>query len=118
MAFVTSVAVAPSLARPAQLTALRHASVARCVRRGGAPAISMAKNSKEPGAGIVDDYVFDEDNPLLPSQLNTGIKENPGFTDFSELLNGRAAMIGFVAALLIELVTGRGLIPIVQDLLP
>lgn len=62
-----------------------------------------------------DVYVFDEDKPLLASDLTEELEAAPGFTDFSELLNGRAAMIGIVAALAIELVTGRGLVSIVSD---
>jgi Chlorophyll A-B binding protein len=33
-----------------------------------------------------------------------------GFNSYAERLNGRAAMIGFVAALAIEYVTGQGLL--------
>ena len=33
-----------------------------------------------------------------------------GFTAFAENWNGRLAMIGFVAALAIELVSGRGIL--------
>lgn len=33
-----------------------------------------------------------------------------GFTAFSEQLNGRAAMIGFVLALATEAITGKGII--------
>ena len=33
-----------------------------------------------------------------------------GFTGFSENLNGRMAMIGFVAAVATELVTGQGVL--------
>ena len=33
-----------------------------------------------------------------------------GFTPSAENLNGRAAMIGFVAALITELVTGQGVL--------
>lgn len=40
--------------------------------------------------------------------------ENPenkvGFTRFAELLNGRLAMIGFVAAIAVELMTGKGIL--------
>lgn len=32
-----------------------------------------------------------------------------GFNDYAERLNGRAAMIGFVAILAIEYLTGKGL---------
>ncbi|MEM9803717.1 MAG: chlorophyll a/b-binding protein [Cyanobacteria bacterium P01_D01_bin.56] len=33
-----------------------------------------------------------------------------GFSRYAELLNGRLAMIGFVSALLVELMTGQGLV--------
>ncbi|MCA2684000.1 MAG: hypothetical protein IM504_04525 [Microcystis sp. M038S2] len=33
-----------------------------------------------------------------------------GFNDYAERLNGRAAMIGFVITLLIEYLTGQGLL--------
>jgi hypothetical protein len=33
-----------------------------------------------------------------------------GWTEYAELVNGRLAMIGFVALLLLELATGKGLI--------
>lgn len=33
-----------------------------------------------------------------------------GFNEYAERLNGRAAMIGFVLTLLIEYVTGQGLL--------
>lgn len=33
-----------------------------------------------------------------------------GFNDYAERLNGRAAMIGFVATLLIEYITGQGVL--------
>ncbi|MBD1911699.1 MULTISPECIES: hypothetical protein [unclassified Leptolyngbya] len=32
-----------------------------------------------------------------------------GFNDYAERLNGRAAMVGFVITLIIEYVTGQGL---------
>lgn len=35
-----------------------------------------------------------------------------GFTSKNELVNGRAAMIGFVMLLVIELVTGQGLLSV------
>jgi hypothetical protein len=33
-----------------------------------------------------------------------------GFTPYAEMLNGRMAMIGFVSALVLEIVTGHGVI--------
>jgi len=33
-----------------------------------------------------------------------------GFTAFAELLNGRLAMIGFAAALIVEATTGQGVL--------
>ncbi|MBF2034986.1 MAG: hypothetical protein IGR92_05745 [Leptolyngbyaceae cyanobacterium T60_A2020_046] len=33
-----------------------------------------------------------------------------GFTEYAERLNGRAAMIGFVALVVIEYVTGKGIL--------
>ncbi len=33
-----------------------------------------------------------------------------GFTEFAETWNGRLAMLGFVAAIINELVTGKGLL--------
>ena len=48
--------------------------------------------------------------PLKPSQ--TPQQEDPkfGFNRYVENLNGRAAMIGFVLVLLIEYLTGQGVL--------
>lgn len=45
--------------------------------------------------------------PTQPPKL-----EEPkfGFNDYAERLNGRAAMIGFVLTILIEYLTGQGLL--------
>jgi hypothetical protein len=37
-----------------------------------------------------------------------------GFTPYAELWNGRMAMIGFAALIIIELVTGKGLLEFFQ----
>jgi hypothetical protein len=39
-----------------------------------------------------------------------------GFTPYAELLNGRMAMIGFVSALILEIVTGHGVIGFLASL--
>ncbi|MBD2188486.1 chlorophyll a/b-binding protein [Pseudanabaena mucicola] len=36
-----------------------------------------------------------------------------GFTEYAELINGRLAMLGFVGLIVIELVTGKGLLQII-----
>lgn len=61
-------------------------------------------------------HVYDENKPLLLSDMKRGIPKVPGFTDYSELLNGRAAMIGFIAVLAIEAFTGRGFLSVFADL--
>ncbi|NJK27917.1 MAG: hypothetical protein HC925_04475 [Coleofasciculaceae cyanobacterium SM2_3_26] len=47
-----------------------------------------------------------------PQPTTTPKWEEPklGFNDYAERLNGRAAMIGFVAVLLVEYFTGKGLL--------
>ncbi|AKE63179.1 MULTISPECIES: high light inducible protein [Microcystis] len=47
-----------------------------------------------------------------PQPTQTPKLEDPkfGFNDYAERLNGRAAMIGFVITLLIEYLTGQGLL--------
>lgn len=53
------------------------------------------------------------DSPTTQPQPTTTPKlEEPkfGFNEYAERLNGRAAMIGFVLTLLIEYVTGQGLL--------
>lgn len=45
-------------------------------------------------------------NPTLVTEPEAKV----GFTRFAELWNGRLAMLGFVAAIIGELVTGKGLL--------
>jgi hypothetical protein len=42
-----------------------------------------------------------------PTTIPTIPKPNYGFSDYAERLNGRAAMIGFVAVVAIEYATGK-----------
>ncbi|MEN9214539.1 MAG: chlorophyll a/b-binding protein [Gloeomargarita sp. DG02_3_bins_56] len=39
-----------------------------------------------------------------------------GFTEYAERLNGRLAMIGFVSLLVLELLTGKGLVALLTSL--
>ena len=47
-----------------------------------------------------------------PQPTTTPKLEDPkfGFNEYAERLNGRAAMVGFVLTLLIEYLTGQGLL--------
>ncbi|NEP61816.1 MAG: hypothetical protein F6K31_33500 [Symploca sp. SIO2G7] len=43
--------------------------------------------------------------------MQTQISEpKMGFSRYAELLNGRLAMVGFISAILVELMTGQGLV--------
>jgi hypothetical protein len=42
--------------------------------------------------------------------------DRTGFTPYAEMLNGRLAMIGFVSLLILEVVTGHGVIGFIGSL--
>ena len=62
--------------------------------------------------------VIDEQGKLnnFAIEPNIVVEENTrvGFTEYAETFNGRAAMIGFAATLLLEIFTGHGVIGIFQ----
>lgn len=47
---------------------------------------------------------------IQPSQVPQLTHPKRGFNDYVERLNGRAAMVGFIAAILVELLTGEGVL--------
>ncbi|MEO1069345.1 MAG: hypothetical protein AAFW95_09525 [Cyanobacteria bacterium J06638_6] len=47
---------------------------------------------------------------LEPTVTPTVERPKSGFNDYAERLNGRAAMLGFVALVLFELVTGQAIV--------
>jgi hypothetical protein len=47
---------------------------------------------------------------IQPTQVPNMKRPKKGFNRFSERLNGRAAMVGFAALVLIELLSGKGLL--------
>ncbi len=47
---------------------------------------------------------------LEPTVTPTIERSKSGFNDYAERLNGRAAMLGFVALVLFELVTGQAIV--------
>ncbi|ARV60802.1 high light inducible protein [Nostocales cyanobacterium HT-58-2] len=59
-------------------------------------------------------YIVEEGNRLnnyaIEPKMYVDEAQNFGFTEYAEKLNGRLAMIGFVSLIVIEAVTGHGLI--------
>jgi hypothetical protein len=47
---------------------------------------------------------------LKPTVTPTITRPKVGFTSYAERLNGRAAMVGFVAVITIEYFTGKGIL--------
>ncbi|MEL7353080.1 MAG: hypothetical protein AAF171_09225 [Cyanobacteria bacterium P01_A01_bin.116] len=47
---------------------------------------------------------------IQPKKIPNMERPRKGFNQYSEQLNGRAAMIGIAALVLIELLTGKGLL--------
>jgi hypothetical protein len=45
-----------------------------------------------------------------PTQTPQAVDPSFGFNSYAERLNGRAAMIGFLTALVIEFATGKGVL--------
>jgi hypothetical protein len=54
----------------------------------------------------------DEDFSIMtePTQVPQATDPKMGFNTYAERLNGRAAMVGFILAVAIELFTGKGLL--------
>ncbi|MEM8501844.1 MAG: hypothetical protein AAF716_01665 [Cyanobacteria bacterium P01_D01_bin.1] len=50
---------------------------------------------------------------LQPTKVPNMERPKKGFNKYAEQLNGRAAMVGFVALILIELLTGKGLLTLI-----
>ncbi|ONK62379.1 uncharacterized protein A4U43_C07F3270 [Asparagus officinalis] len=48
--------------------------------------------------------------PLREPMTVNGLKVDLGFTPYSEMLNGRVAMLGLAALVLVELGSGKGLL--------
>lgn len=59
-------------------------------------------------------YTTEEGNRLnnfaVEPKVYVDDTQTAGFTEYAEKLNGRLAMIGFVSALLLEILTGHGVI--------
>ncbi|MBF2098215.1 MAG: high light inducible protein [Gloeomargaritaceae cyanobacterium C42_A2020_066] len=49
-------------------------------------------------------------NFAIEPQMYVDATPRVGFTEFAELINGRLAMIGFASLLILEVLTGHGLL--------
>jgi Chlorophyll A-B binding protein len=47
---------------------------------------------------------------IKPTTVPQRDRPNRGFNEYAELLNGRAAMVGFLALIAIEYFTGKGVL--------
>lgn len=56
---------------------------------------------------MADDH---QSGKMAPTQVPKLDQPKFGFNDYAERLNGRAAMVGFVLALVIEYITGKGVL--------
>jgi hypothetical protein len=57
-----------------------------------------------------DEQGLDDPRPLEPRMRIVGSEQGWGFHPRAEMLNGRLAMLGFTAGVLIELFTGQGIL--------
>lgn len=68
----------------------------------------------------VGNYVLDErglaNNFAVEPKIYLQQSPRTGFTTYAEKLNGRLAMIGFVSVIILEILTGHGLIGFLASL--
>ncbi|MCY7369136.1 MAG: high light inducible protein [Chamaesiphon sp.] len=57
-----------------------------------------------------------ENNFAIEPKMYTTEGPQAGWTEYAELLNGRMAMIGFVALLIQEVLTGHGIVGFISSL--
>jgi Chlorophyll A-B binding protein len=67
-------------------------------------------------SGNITDEAGKLNNFAIEPQMYVDAEVRTGFTEYAEKLNGRLAMIGFVAMLALEVVSGQGLVTLLQNL--
>lgn len=67
-------------------------------------------------SGVVTEEQGRQNIYAVEPQMYVSTESQFGFNKQSELLNGRLAMIGFVSLLILEVVTGHGLIGFLNSL--
>lgn len=73
------------------------------------PDVKTTKGYTVDRMGLVNNY------PTTPD-MYAQKEKRVGFTEYAEMVNGRAAMIGFVSLLLLELITGEGFLSFISHL--
>jgi hypothetical protein len=76
---------------------------------GQQPEVKTTKGYTVDRMGLVNNY------PTTPD-MYAQKQQRVGFTEYAEMVNGRAAMIGFVSLLLLELITGEGFLSFISHL--
>jgi len=111
MAFIGSAAALPLGARPAPLAVSARTSAFTAARVAPPPPAAaparLAMMAGKPPNRFDNKVASTQDKLGAPSvaQGSTG----KGFTRMAEIINGRYAMIGFIAGLAVELGTGRSI---------
>lgn len=112
MAFVGSTVAFPAAGRPATSTAavsarsstftapLSLATPAAATGRVGVPTMMVGEDPKRKFGKIARD---------ADAKINAQSNRPQGWTRFSEVVNGRGAMIGFASGLVVELATGQSI---------
>lgn len=67
-------------------------------------------------SGVVTEERGRQNIYAVEPQMYVAEETQFGFTNYAELLNGRLAMIGFVALLALEVFTGHGVVGFLADL--
>ncbi|MBD2676605.1 MULTISPECIES: chlorophyll a/b-binding protein [Nostoc] len=68
------------------------------------------------GTAIVDDQGKLNNFAIEPKVYVDAQGDRTGFTPYAEMLNGRLAMIGFVSLIVLEVVTGHGIVGFLTSL--
>jgi len=67
-------------------------------------------------SGVVTEEQGRQNIYAIEPQVYVDAESRVGFTDYAEKLNGRLAMIGFVSMLVLEVVTGHGVLNLLSSL--
>ncbi|MBD3881583.1 high light inducible protein [Phormidium tenue FACHB-886] len=67
-------------------------------------------------SGVVTEEQGRQNIYAIEPQVYVEADSRVGFTPYAEMLNGRLAMIGFVSMLILEAVTGHGLLSLFSSL--